>query len=67
MGDATTVAHDMAIQRMVQAGAIPFTWEGAGAEILRSYTNPKTLTDENIEGGFVAIMKDHFYPLAGKY
>ncbi len=67
MGDATTVAHDMAVQRMVQAGAIPFTWEGAGAEVLRSYTNPKTFADENIKGGFVEIMKDHFYPFAGKY
>lgn len=67
MGDATNVAHEMAIQRMVQAGAIPFTWEGAGAEILRSYTNPKAMTGGEANGGFVEIMKKHFYPLAGKY
>ncbi len=67
MGDATDVAHEMAIQRMVQAGAIPFTWEGAGAEILRSYTNPKAMADDDIEGGFVGIMYQHFYPFAGKY
>lgn len=67
MGDATKVAHEMAIQRMVQAGAIPFTWEGAGAEVLRSYTHPKTMKGEKIKGGFVEIMKDHFYPFAGKY
>lgn len=67
MGDATTDAHNRAIDRMVQAGAIPFTWEGAGAEILRAYTNPKAMTDEKIEGGFVGIMKEHFYPFAGKY
>ena len=67
MGDATTVAHNMAINRMVQAGAIPFTWEGAGAEILRSYTNPKAMSDDEIKGGFVEIMKTHFYPFAGKY
>ena len=67
MGDATTVAHNTAIDRMVQAGAIPFTWEGAGAEMLRSYTNPKTFTDKKIKGGFVEIMKKHFYPFAGKY
>lgn len=67
MGDATDVAHEMAINRMVQAGAIPFTWEGAGAEMLRSYTNPKAFTDPNIKGGFVEIMKTHFYPFAGKY
>lgn len=67
MGDATNVAHERAIDRMVQAGAIPFTWEGAGAEMLRSYTHPKTMADENIEGGFVGIMKEHFYPFAGKY
>lgn len=54
MGDATTDAHNRAIQRMVQAGAIPFTWEGAGAgaEILRAYTNPKAMQDENVEGGW---------------
>ena len=52
MGDATTDAHNRAIDRMVQAGAIPFTWEGAGAEILRAYTNPKAMQDDEIEGGF---------------
>jgi nicotinamidase-related amidase len=67
MGDATTDAHNRAIQRMVQAGAIPFTWEGAGAEILRAYTNPVAMTHEVIAGGFVGIMKEHFYPFAGKY
>ena len=67
MGDATTDAHNRAIERMVQAGAIPFTWEGAGAEILRAYTNPKAMKDEKIEGGFVGIMKEHFYPFAGQY
>ena len=67
MGDATTMAHDMSIDRMVQAGAIPFTWEAVGAEMLRTYTNPKAFEDEEIEGGFVAIMKKHFYPFAGKY
>lgn len=59
VGDATNDAHNRAIDRMVQAGAIPFTWEALGAEMLRSYTNPNT-------GGFVQIMKDHFYPFAGK-
>lgn len=67
MGDATTDAHNRAIDRMVQAGAIPFTWEGAGAEILRAYTHPKAMQDEKVEGGFVGIMKEHFYPFAGKY
>ncbi len=67
MGDATSMAHNTAIDRMVQAGAIPFTWEGAGAEMLRSYTNPKAFTDDEIKGGFVEIMKEHFYPFAGKY
>lgn len=67
MGDATTDAHNRAIDRMVQAGAIPFTWEGAGAEILRAYTNPKAMQDDEVEGGFVGVMKEHFYPTAGKY
>ncbi len=67
MGDATTDAHNRAIDRLVQAGAIPFTWEGAGAEILRAYTHPKAMQDETVDGGFVGIMKKHFYPFAGKY
>ena len=67
MGDATSMAHNMAIERMVQAGAIPFTWEATGAEMLRSYTNPKAFSDNKITGGFVEIMKTHFYPFAGKY
>lgn len=67
MGDATTDAHNRAIERMVQAGAIPFTWEGAGAEILRAYTHPNAMESEKIEGGFVGVMKEHFYPFAGKY
>jgi len=67
MGDATTDAHNRAIDRMVQAGAIPFTWEGAGAEILRDYTNPYGMKGENVEYGFVQVMIDHFYPFAGKY
>jgi nicotinamidase-related amidase len=67
MGDATNDAHNRAIDRMVQAGAIPFTWEGAGAEILRAYTNPNAMKSDKVEGGFVGIMNDHFYPFAGKY
>lgn len=67
MGDATTDAHNRAIDRMVQAGAIPFTWEGAGAEILRAYTHPKAMNDDQIKGGFVGIMMEHFYPFAGQY
>lgn len=67
MGDTTTDAHNRSIERMVQAGAIPFTWEGAGAEILRAYINPKAMQDEKVDGGFVGIMKQHFYPFAGKY
>lgn len=67
MGDATTDAHNRAIDRMVQAGAIPFTWEGAGAEILRAYTNPNAMQSDKVKGGFVGIMKEHFYPFAGKY
>ncbi len=67
MGDATTDAHNRAIERMVQAGAIPFTWEGAGAEILRAYTNPNAMQSDKVKGGFVGIMKEHFYPFAGKY
>lgn len=67
MGDATIDAHNRAIERMVQAGAIPFTWEGTGAEILRAYTNPHAMKGVNVDYGFVQVMIDHFYPFAGKY
>lgn len=59
MGDGTLDAHNRAMDRMVQAGAIPMTWESAMAEILRDYNNPNV-------GGAVQIMKDHFYPVLGK-
>lgn len=35
-------AHDMAIQRMIQAGAIPVTWQAALLEMQRDWANKET-------------------------
>ncbi len=59
MGDGTTDAHERAMQRMMQAGAIPITWEAVLAEMIRVYDNPKTM-------GAVEVMQQHFYPVLGK-
>lgn len=59
MGDGTSDAHNRAMQRMIQAGAIPITWEAVLAEMIRVYDNPKTM-------GAVEVMKQHFYPTLGK-
>ena len=59
MGDGTSDAHERAMQRMIQAGAKPVTWEAVLAEMIRVYDNPKT-------SGAVKVMTEHFYPTLGK-
>ena len=41
-GAVSLEAHEMAIQRMIQAGAIPITWMVFGAEIQRDWA--RTIT-----------------------
>jgi nicotinamidase-related amidase len=36
-GGATTETHEMAVQRMVQAGAVPLTWVAYGTELQRDW------------------------------
>jgi nicotinamidase-related amidase len=38
-------AHDMAVRRMVQAGAVPITWIGLSGEWQRDWTRESTLPD----------------------
>jgi nicotinamidase-related amidase len=40
-GDATRDAHKYGIERMIQAGVIPITWETITSEWMHDWTNPK--------------------------
>jgi nicotinamidase-related amidase len=44
-GGVTTEAHERAIQRMVQAGAVPVTWFALMAELQRDWARTETLTN----------------------
>jgi nicotinamidase-related amidase len=41
-GGVSVEAHEMAIQRMVQAGAVPITWMVLGAELQRDWARTAT-------------------------
>src|SRR5712672_3363707 len=41
-GGVTTEAHDMAVRRMVQAGAVPITWLAVGGELQRDWAREAT-------------------------
>lgn len=56
-GGTSTVAHDMAIQRMVQSGAVPITWLQFLLELQRDWARQKTYD------AVLAIAKEH----AGAY
>ena len=51
-GGTSVDAHERAMQRMVQAGAAPVTWEAVMAELARLYKG-------NFVGRFVQIMNEH--------
>lgn len=42
-GGVTVEAHEMAIQRMVQAGAVPITWTVFGSELQRDWARTATV------------------------
>ena len=42
-GGVTAEAHDMAVRRMVQAGAVPITWMAVGGEWQRDWAREKTV------------------------
>jgi nicotinamidase-related amidase len=44
-GGVSVEAHDMAVRRMVQAGAVPITWLAVSAEWQRDWARESTLAD----------------------
>ena len=52
-GDITKMAHDMAMQRVVQAGAVPMTWIQAMLELQRDWSRRETYDQ------VMAIVKEH--------
>jgi nicotinamidase-related amidase len=52
-GGTSQVAHDMAIQRVVQAGAVPVTWQQVMLEYQRDWARKETYND------VIAIVKEH--------
>ena len=53
-GDVTVEAHEVAIQRMVQAGAVPITWGVLGGELQRDWARESTIP------GYVATFVEHW-------
>ncbi|WNG53907.1 hydrolase [Archangium gephyra] len=52
-GGFTVEAHEMAIQRMIQAGAVPLTWTVFSAELQRDWARTST------EAGVARLLVDH--------
>jgi len=52
-GGVTLEAHDMAIQRMTQAGAVPITWTVFASELQRDWARTATVP------ALVEIIRDH--------
>jgi nicotinamidase-related amidase len=52
-GGVTTEAHDMAVERMIQAGATPITWMQYMLELQRDWANQETYD------AVMAIAKEH--------
>jgi nicotinamidase-related amidase len=52
-GGTSQVAHDMAIQRVVQAGAVPVTWQQVMLEYQRDWARKETYND------VISIVKEH--------
>ncbi|MDR3314663.1 MAG: hydrolase [Oscillospiraceae bacterium] len=52
-GGATKEAHDLAMQRMIQAGVVPVTWQQVMLEFQRDWNNKDTYNK------VMAIVKEH--------
>ncbi|MBX3203791.1 MAG: hydrolase [Labilithrix sp.] len=52
-GGVTAEAHDMAVRRMVQAGAVPMTWMAVAGEWQRDWAREKTVP------GMAAAISEH--------
>ena len=44
-GDVSLEAHEMAVRRMVQAGAVPITWLVLASELQRDWARTETVPD----------------------
>jgi nicotinamidase-related amidase len=49
-GGVSAEGHDMAVRRMVQAGAVPITWFAVGAELQRDWAREATVADYGAVG-----------------
>ena len=58
-GSESKQAHDIAVQRMIQAGVVPLTWEQTVAEWMKDWSNPKAgqLTKEvySVHNGYMGM------------
>lgn len=52
-GGASAEAHDMAVRRMVAAGAVPMTWLAVASEWQRDWARESTV------GGFAQVLVEH--------
>lgn len=52
-GGVSRMAHDLAIERMIQAGAVPVTWQAVMLELQRDWSRQETA------GGVMEIAKRH--------
>ena len=52
-GGVTSEAHDMAVRRMVQAGAVPMTWMAVQGELQRDWAR------ESTAAGLAEILAQH--------
>jgi nicotinamidase-related amidase len=52
-GDVSAAAHDLAVQRMIQAGAVPMTWIQVALELQRDWARQETYD------AMMRLMVDH--------
>ena len=52
-GGTSASAHNMAVQRMIQAGAVPITWQQYLLELQRDWSRKETYNDT------LAVVKEH--------
>lgn len=52
-GGTSASAHNMAVQRMIQAGAVPITWQQYMLELQRDWSRKETYNDT------LAVVKEH--------
>ncbi|MDI1435434.1 hydrolase [Polyangium sorediatum] len=68
-GGVTAEAHDMAVRRMVQAGAVPITWMAVGGEWQRDWAREKTVAGMadllGVHGGATGVVTAWEWQLLG--